>query len=164
MDLGATICTPRHANCHHLSVGGRLRRPRRALPRCCRAKRRRPPIPTRRGVAFWIERGDGAVLLRRRPEKGLLGGMMEIPSTPWTQHLPRRPETAAPLAAAWRRVSGKVEHTFTHFHLELSVLKSGMIETGELHMDGDYRWVPRQDLTAEALPTVMRKVVTLALG
>jgi A/G-specific adenine glycosylase len=104
------------------------------------------------------------VLLRRRPDKGLLGGMLEIPSTPWTQHLPRDPKTAAPLAASWRRLSGKVEHTFTHFHLELAVLKSDSIATGELPIDGDYRWVQHHDLAAEALPAVMRKVVALALA
>ena len=125
------------------------------LPR----KAAKPPIPTRKGVAFWIERGDGAVLLRRRPDNGLLGGMMEIPSTTWAARLPHDPKSAAPFPAAWRKLSGKVEHTFTHFHLELSVLKSEGDGTGELPMDGNYRWVPRRDLAAEALPTLMRKVV-----
>jgi A/G-specific adenine glycosylase len=162
MDLGATICTPRQPSCHLCpcadDCAGRSKGVAAMLPR----KSAKPPIPTRRGVAFWVERGDGAVLLRRRPEKGLLGGMMEIPSTPWTQHLPHHPETAAPLAAAWRKLSGRVEHTFTHFHLELSVLKSGTIDARKLYLDGAYRWVPRQNLTTEALPSVMRKVVTLA--
>ncbi|MGQ0484431.1 MAG: A/G-specific adenine glycosylase [Hyphomicrobiales bacterium] len=164
MDLGATICTPRQPSCHLCpwteDCAGRRKGLAGMLPR----KSARPPIPTRKGVAFWIERGDGAVLLRRRPDKGLLGGMMEIPSTPWTARLPRHPETAAPLAAAWRKLSGRVEHTFTHFHLELSVLKSATIEPGEPRTDAGYRWVPRADLAGEALPTVMRKVVALALG
>jgi A/G-specific adenine glycosylase len=159
MDLGATICTPRQPSCHICpwteDCAGRRRGMAGTLPR----KAARRPIPTRKGVAFWIERGDGAVLLRRRPENGLLGGMMEIPSTPWAARLPHDPESAAPLAAAWRKLSGKVEHTFTHFHLELSVLKSAAGGTGELPMDGGYRWVPRQHLATEALPTLMRKVV-----
>jgi A/G-specific adenine glycosylase len=164
MDLGATVCTPRKPSCHICpwtdDCLGRKKGLAETLPR----KAVRRSIPIRKGVAFWIERGDGTVLLRRRPEKGLLGGMLEIPSTPWTARAPRHPETAAPLAAAWRKLSGKVEHTFTHFHLELSVLKSESIGTGELRIDGDYRWVPRRDLAAEALPTLMRKVVALALG
>jgi A/G-specific adenine glycosylase len=119
--------------------------------------------PTRYGTAFWIERGDGAVLLRRRPEKGLLGGMMEVPSTEWTTSLLRNVETAAPLKTSWKKLKGKVEHTFTHFHLELSVLKAKpVIAIGELCPT--YRWVPRQELYSEALPTVMRKVVALVLN
>ena len=164
MDLGATICTPRRPSCHLCpwteDCAGRKKGLAGTLPR----KAAKRPVPTRKGVAFWIERGDGAVLLRRRPDRGLLGGMMEIPSTQWTSRLPRHPETAAPVAAAWRKLFGKVEHTFTHFHLELVVLKSESIPTGELLMDGNYRWVQPENLAAEALPTLMRKVVALALG
>jgi A/G-specific adenine glycosylase len=90
--------------------------------------------------------------------------MLEIPSTPWTARAPRDPKAAAPLAASWRRLSGKVEHTFSHFHLELAVLKSESIGADELRGGGDYRWVRREDLAAEALPTLMRKVVALALA
>jgi A/G-specific adenine glycosylase len=100
------------------------------------------------------------VLLRRRTEKGLLGGMMEIPSTEWTKSPPKSPQRAAPLAAEWKRLRGKVEHTFTHFHLELAVLRAAGNASGDL--DGSYRWVPREQLEAEALPALMRKVVALA--
>src|SRR6516164_4008392 len=83
MDLGATICTPRRPRC--------VLCPWRS---CCAAaasdraeelpaRGEKPKRPLRHGVAFWLTREDGAVLLRRRPEKGLLGGMTEIPSTPW---------------------------------------------------------------------------------
>ena len=87
------------------------------------SRRRRRERPTRRGVAFVALRDDGTVLLRERPLKGLLGGMLETPSSPWTE----RGESGtsaldhAPLKAQWREVPGLVEHTFTHFHLELSV-------------------------------------------
>jgi len=119
-------------------------------------------VPTRRGVAFWIEREDGAVLLRRRPEKGLLGGMMEVPSTEWSARV-KQAEAQAPLAAAWRKLAGKVEHTFTHFHLELDVWVAEKLDDGVLRDDGDYRWTKRGDLDGEALPTVMRKVVAHVL-
>ncbi|HLF21385.1 MAG TPA: A/G-specific adenine glycosylase [Aestuariivirga sp.] len=164
MDLGATVCTPRRPSCHLCPWTDDCLGRRKGLAETLPRKAVRRPVPTRKGVAFWIERGDGAVLLRRRPEKGLLGGMLEIPSTQWTARAPRHPEAAAPLAASWRRLSGKVEHTFTHFHLELAVLKSETVQSGELPMDGDYRWVRHHDLGAEALPTLMRKVVALALA
>jgi A/G-specific adenine glycosylase len=164
MDLGATICTPKSPNClicpwtEHCE--GRRLGIAASLPR----KLAKKAVPTRRGVAFWIEREDGAVLLRRRPEKGLLGGMMEIPSTAWTEDELLSPEAEAPLAARWTKVRGRVEHTFTHFHLELDVLRAVEMSGGELRDGGDYRWTARHELAGEALPTVMRKVVALVLG
>lgn len=163
MDLGATICTPRDPNClicpwaEHCR--GRIAGLAPTLPR----KAPKKQVPTRRGTAFWIEREDGAVLLRRRPEKGLLGGMMEVPSTDWSEAAVE-PESQAPLSATWRSLPGKVEHTFTHFHLELDVWRADAVSDGELRDDGDYRWTPRGDLAGEALPTVMRKVVAHVLG
>ena len=163
MDLGATICTPKSPDCQICPwaehCAGRKRGIAASLPR----KRPRKPVPLRRGVAFWIERGDGAVLLRRRPEKGLLGGMMEVPSTAWSETV-SHPEAQAPLAAGWANVPGLVTHTFTHFHLELRVMKSVRIIDGLLRDDGDYRWTLRAGLAGEALPTVMRKIVAHALG
>ena len=82
----------------------------------------KPERPTRRGHAFVALRDDGAVLLRERPLKGLLGGMLETPSSPWTEGAWHELELDhAPLRAEWREVPGLVEHTFTHFHLELAV-------------------------------------------
>ncbi len=160
MDLGATICKPKSPDCGncpwaehcaglHLGIAA-------TLPR----KARKKPVPLRKGVAFWVERDDGAVLLRRRPDKGLLGGMMEVPSTEWGPHHPENLEAHAPLAARWQRLPGLVEHTFTHFHLEMEVLKAVVIDVESLR--GGYRWVPIAELQGEALPTVMRKVVALA--
>ncbi len=156
MDLGATICTPKSPDCENCpwlaGCQGRKLAIAETLPRKLPKKK----IPTRKAYAFWIEQ-DGAVLLRKRPDKGLLGGMLEVPSTEWIAKLPRDHE--CPLSAVWRKLPGIVAHTFTHFHLELTVLVAEKIETGELVQPGDYRWVKRADLPGEALPTVMQKVV-----
>ena len=124
--------------------------------------------PTRRGVAFVALRDDGAVLLRERPLKGLLGGMLETPSSPWTE----RGESAnaaldhAPLKAQWREVPGLVEHTFTHFHLELSVYFAEVSAEAKLNAAAHperCRWVHVRDLHGAALPSLMRKVLAHAL-
>jgi A/G-specific adenine glycosylase len=160
MDLGATICTPRDPNClicpwaEHCA--GRISGLAPSLPR----KKPKKLVPTRRGIAFWIERADGAVLLRRRPEKGLLGGMMEVPSTQWAA----TPEGEPPLRAQWQVLPGKVTHTFTHFHLELDVWRAVSIADGEVLEEGGYRWTAPAALSGEALPTLMRKVVAHVLG
>jgi A/G-specific adenine glycosylase len=100
------------------------------------------------------------VLLRRRPEEGLLGGMMEFPSTDWraTPWDDREAESQAPVAAQWERLPGLVRHGFTHFELELVVL-SGRVA-------GKVRgvWCAIDRLSEMALPTLMKKVVRHALG
>ncbi|CAN5273047.1 A/G-specific adenine glycosylase [soil metagenome] len=163
MDLGATICTPRSPNCLICpwmeGCEGRRREIAGELPR----KAAKVAIPARKGIAFWITRDDGAVLLRRRAERGLLGGMMEIPSTEWALGLPAEPAAEAPLKAKWQRGVGRISHTFTHFHLVLDIWRAAAVADGLLGDDGDYRWVAPDDLAEEALPTVMRKIVA-AMG
>ncbi len=160
MDLGATVCTPREPACDACPWSraclARAQGTARELPRRA-AKAQRP---TRLGVAFWAVRADGAVLLRRRAETGLLGGMMEVPSTPWREAAWSDAEAhaCAPVEARWRRLPGTVHHTFTHFRLELGVLAADV--------DGDAAgvWCPPGRLGEHALPTLMKKVVRLALA
>jgi A/G-specific adenine glycosylase len=110
------------------------------------------------------------VLLRRRAESGLLGGMMEVPSTEWRE-APWSAEEAgaqAPAAAAWRPLPGVVRHGFTHFRLELEVwaAPAPAAATGAAPAPAPAaagRWTRPEDLGALALPTLMRKVVRLAL-
>jgi A/G-specific adenine glycosylase len=162
MDLGATLCTPKSPACDICpwteDCAGRRAGIAATLPR----KLARKAVPTRRGVVFWIARGDGAVLLRRRADKGLLGGMMEVPSSDWGDAFPDGAD-GAPIVAQWRKRPGLVRHTFTHFHLELEVWQAEAVATGEIG-DGDYRWVLPDDVSGEALPTVMRKVVAHVWG
>ena len=163
MDLGATICTPKSPDCPNCPWAEHCAGLKRGIAASLPLKRPKKKVPLRCGVAFWIERDDGAVLLRRRPEKGLLGGMMEVPSTAWGEAA-SHPEPQAPLAADWASVPGLVTHTFTHFHLELQVMRAARIIDGAFRDDGDYRWTLREDLAEEALPTIMRKIVAHALG
>jgi A/G-specific adenine glycosylase len=123
--------------------------------------------PTRRGHAFVALREDGAVLLRERPLKGLLGGMLETPSSPWTEGDWQELELDhAPLRAGWREVPSLVEHTFTHFHLELAVYLAEVASEAKLTKSAQperCRWVPVRDLHGAALPSLMRKVLAHAL-
>jgi A/G-specific adenine glycosylase len=102
------------------------------------------------------------VLLRRRENKGLLGGMIEVPSSDWTASGPADLAAAAPVLAHWSAVGRQVEHTFTHFHLVLTVWRANAACDG-LPACGDYRWVAPDALAAQALPSLMKKVVAEAL-
>jgi A/G-specific adenine glycosylase len=162
MDLGATICTPRKPRCILCPWRDPCAARRLGIEERLPAKREKPAKPTRQGVAFWAVRADGAVLLRRRPEKGLLGGMMEVPSTLWlarSQNLAEA-EAEAPVAARWKLLPGIVRHTFTHFHLEIAVAV-GQIQ-GLQRVDGV--WVSIDALGDHALPTIMKKIAHHAIA
>jgi A/G-specific adenine glycosylase len=163
MDLGATICTPRKPKCILCPWRAACGAHRIGIAEQLPARRAERAKPLRRGVAFWAVRADGAVLLRRRPEQGLLGGMMEVPSTLWREAPWSEAEAiaAAPVKAKWRLLSGVVRHTFTHFHLELVVL-AGEVRGAAGNAAG--LWVRPEDFGAHALPTVMKKVVAHARG
>ncbi len=159
MDLGAMVCTRHKPNCLLCPWQGACRARALGIVETLPRKRPKPDRPTRYGIAFWIENSQGKVLLRRRPEKGLLGGMMEIPSTEWSPQQPAMPEHQAPVATDWQPVNATVEHTFTHFHLKLNIWRAAVTDNSRVDADGDIDWVRPGDMADYALPTVMRKIV-----
>ncbi|KIL99684.1 A/G-specific adenine glycosylase [Paramagnetospirillum magnetotacticum MS-1] len=163
MDLGATICTPRGPACGLCPWRPTCQAQAQGIAETLPAKLAKAERPTRRGVVFWLTAPDGSVLLRRRPPKGLLGGMMEFPSTDWREAAWSLDEAApaSPLPAkSWKLLPGVVAHSFTHFHLELTVA------AGRASAQAAVRgvWCPLDRLEEQALPTLMRKVARHALA
>ena len=163
MDLGATICTSRPA-CALCPWKGACVARSEGTPESYPVKAPKKQKPTRRGAAFVAVGARGHLLVRRRPPTGLLGGMTEVPGTDWIDHdADGEPDMlAAPLKAQWQTVPGVVRHTFTHFHLELTVYRAD-VAAGTAAPKG-MRWAPIAGLADEALPTVMRKAVAAGLG
>ncbi len=149
MDLGATICTPRSPACGICPV--RAPCAARAAGTAAELPHKTPkkPKPTRRGTVYIARSADGAVLLERRPDTGLLGGMLGWPGSDWGD----APAEAPPFAADWHALNAEVRHTFTHFHLILTVKHAALPRTPP---DG-YVILPRPDFRPSDLPTVMRK-------
>ena len=164
MDLGATICRPKSPRCDVCPWLGSCRAKALGLAADLPKRDKKPPRPLRHGVAFWVMTERGEVLLRRRPEKGLLGAMTEVLSTDWRAAPWSRKDALeqAPIEADWQTTGAVISHVFTHFHLKLEVLvarPSGRLDLHE-HADQDRcRWVPVDGLGEEALPSVMRKIV-----
>lgn len=160
MDLGATICTPRKPACALCPLSEGCVAFREGRPETYPVKAPKSERPARAGAAFYLTRPDGAVLVRTRPPRGLLGGMTEIPGSAWTAGFDLAGDLSdAPVQADWRRIPGTVEHVFTHFALRLAVF---VAETDRMDPPSGFRYVGDGDLDAEALPTVMRKVVAQA--
>jgi A/G-specific adenine glycosylase len=117
----------------------------------------------RRGAAFVVLREDGTVLLRRRPRRGLLGGMSEVPNTEWSASFDEKiAPQFAPLTAKWRRKPGYVRHVFTHFPLELIVYVAEVPRETPAPKGG--RFAKLAKLESEALPSLMRKVIAHGAG
>ena len=154
MDLGATLCTPKSPACGICPLRdpcfGRAAGTQADLPRETPKK----PKPTRYGHVYIAQRTDGAMLLERRPDKGLLGGMLGWPGSDWSE----TPAETPPIPARWQEVPGEVRHTFTHFHLILRVwttdLPKGSAPENLLMLE-------KHHFRPSDLPTVMRKAYDL---
>ncbi len=155
MDLGATICTPKSPACGicpwHEPCKARKAGTAPDLPK----KTPKKPKPTRHGTVYLGRRSDGAWLLERRPNKGLLGGMLGWPGSDWIDVTTPRPIGTPPTPADWKTEEGEVRHTFTHFHLLLTVM-SATIESNEQLL-----FLGHNDFRPSDLPTVMRKAFDL---
>ncbi|MCA1366608.1 A/G-specific adenine glycosylase [Bradyrhizobium sp. BRP14] len=157
MDLGATICTPRRPACSLCPFRGScLTADPETFPRKAAKKQK----PLRLGAAFVAIDSSEAVYLQKRPDKGLLGGMTEVPGTDWSAR--RDGDTsieAQPFAALWEPC-GTVSHVFTHFELRLSVYRASV---GHARGTANGWWEPIGSLKEQALPTVMKKAITQAI-
>ena len=168
MDLGAGICTPRRPSCLVCPVQTDCAAAAHGIAETLPMRLERAERPQRVGYAFVALSEDGRVLLRRRPEAGLLGGMLEVPGTEWGDLLPPARETlrTVPVRADWWAVPGTVVHVFTHFRLEVVVYRALVPADATLTFWAEpdrCQWVARRDLHAAAVPTVMRKIIAHAL-
>ena len=165
MDLGSSICTPKkpacvlcplNDDCLALTRGDQETFPRKAPKKSG---------TLRRGAAFIVTRGD-ELLVRTRAEKGLLGGMTEVPGSDWLagqdDKAALQQAPALKGIAKWHRKTGVVTHVFTHFPLEL-VIYTAKVAARTRAPEG-MRWVPIATLAGEALPNVMRKAIAHGLG
>jgi A/G-specific adenine glycosylase len=147
MDLGATICTPRNPACGICPLLGLCEAQRLELAAEFPRKLAKAEKPVRQGVA-WVAARGGLVLVERRAERGLLGGMLGFPSDGWDGTT-----LGAPFAADWKNL-GEVKHTFTHFHL---ILQVNAADSAANPQRGEY-----MQLNPDDLPTLMRKAYDLA--
>jgi A/G-specific adenine glycosylase len=165
MDLGASICTPRKPACALCPLNADCVSRARGDPETFPRKAPKKTGAPRRGAAFVVTRGN-EMLMRTRPEKGLLGGMVEVPNSSWLAAQDDKSALQqAPVlngVARWHRKTGVVTHVFTHFPLELVVYTASV--SARARAPRGMRWVPISALADEALPNVMRKVIAHGLG
>ncbi len=155
MDLGSAICTPRSPKCLLCPLADACGALRAGAPERFPVKAKRRERPVRYATFFWLERA-GAVLLVRRPAKGLLGGMRALPTGPWNESPPGL--DSAPVAGPWTPHNAQVRHVFTHFELVCSLATAtfdGQIDA----IKGE--WWPTARLDEAGLPRLFAKVAGL---
>ena len=155
MDLGSAICTPKRPACAQCPLEKDCQARARGIQETLPVKAPKMARPLKRGAAFVACDRSGAVLLLKRPDKGLLASMLEPPLGPWTENFPSDALKQAPFAAAWKKRSGIVCHGFTHFELEIEVYAADLSKRPKIKG----QWIAVEKLRDVALPTVMRKIV-----
>ena len=156
MDLGATICTPKNPACGICPWRGPCQARREGTAVELPKKTPKKPKPIRFGTVFIARRVDGAYLLERRPDQGLLGGMLGWPGSDWIEGA--SPEVTAPIRAEWRELPTEARHTFTHFHLRLTV-KTALVPMDRSPKTGAF--MTKEEFGPADLPTVFRKAFDL---
>ena len=164
MELGATVCAPRTPACDRCPWSATCVARREGTTEDLPRKARKADRPLRYGIAFWLMDPQGRILLRRRAPEGLLGGMTEIPSTPWTHDVWtfRKARKHAPIPARWRTLPGVVSHGFTHFQIEFRVA-SGQLSQLSHATPKDAFWCAPAEFKRQALPTLMKKLARHSL-
>ena len=161
MDLGSAICVPRRPLCGECPLAAHCQARRLGLAEKLPVRSAKRARPLKRGAAFVALDPNGAIYLVRRPEKGLLGAMLQPPLGEWRGEFPHR-KTAlaeAPFTGAWSKKPGFVRHGFTHFELEMEVYVANF----RARPNGEGIWLPPAEIARAALPTVMRKLIEHAL-
>lgn len=154
MELGALVCTPRRPACLACPWRTACRAAAGGMPEAFPVKAARQERAVRHAAAFLVRRSDGAFLFRRRPAAGLLGGMIELPSTPWlADQTGLDPIAMAPAAADWQPVPGQVRHVFTHLDLTVRLWRA------EVKEGPDGLWAAPEEFGSLALPTFTKKLL-----
>lgn len=156
MDLGASLCAPRAASCMLCPISGGCAGAATGQPTDFPIKPVKAERPVRNGHAYIIANTSDQIWLRKRPEKGLLAKMTEVPGSRW-QEQQLAPEF--PIVGEWQQV-GRVTHIFTHFRLELVIWRLPVVDENPLEAGW---WSSQDKLDNEALPSLYRKVLATTL-
>lgn len=158
MDLGATLCSPGQPDCPACPLHKICAAAEQGIATSLPAKAPKPLRPVRHTIAFLLHQPDGRLYFRRRPQKGLLGGMLEVPSTTWRDTAWALAEALphAPLALDWQPCPGSAEHVFTHFTLRIQAVAATLSAPQAGQLDG--LWLAPEQA---AVPTVIKKMLKL---
>ncbi len=159
MDLGAAICIVGKPKCAICPLQKDCLAKKLDIAETLPLKAAKTKRPQRTGDVYWITDSRGRVLIHRRPNKGLLGGMAGLPTSSWADKA-KKPEVPAFISKRLpksKTLNMTVEHTFTHFDLILG-LKT--LSVSNVKEEG-YFWVDSKNIHSVGLPTVFAKAMKI---
>lgn len=161
MDLGAMICLPKGPHCARCPWQQNCLAFQEGRPEQYPIKEPKKEKPTRYAIAFIMRDDSQRILIRKRPEKGLLAGLYEVPTTEWSLNQDEVAQEGMQFLSKMSQpeYKGRVKHTFTHFHLKMDVYT---LTAQKLQSKQNEIWIRLQDLAQYALPTLMKKVIAMS--
>jgi len=154
MDIGAAICTARNPKCSTCPTQKYCEAYAMGQVERFPVKPSKKAKPVRKARFFWIE-SAGELMLTTRPEKGMLARMRSLPDDDWSAK--KDGNACAPIEADWQIHNNAIQHSFTHFSLEvdLAVYRNEKIVTN----NNDNIWWPLKDIDEAGLPTLYAKAI-----
>jgi A/G-specific adenine glycosylase len=157
MDIGALYCRARETTCLPCPLRDFCVTYREERGQEIRPAPRIKSKPQRYAIFFHV-RAQDCLLLERRPEQGLLGGLYGLPTTSWKEERTEEtPPSALSFLSSWQE-GPSFTHHFTHFLLQVQVRKAHLPRPIPFFRS-DWFWVPEEQLSLHALPTVFRKAL-----
>jgi A/G-specific adenine glycosylase len=159
MDMATLICRPKSPVCGECPLAVACLARERGEQERFPVKLAKAAKPRRYGVVFVILSGD-SVVVERRADKGLLGGMLGLPHTDWRGEPYRLEDVMPPVSAAFEAI-GSYEHVFTHFALTQEVWRAHLSDEAMrdfLRHNNGFQLLP---VSEKALPTVFTKALKL---
>ena len=160
MDLGAAICTPQSPKCGFCPVSSFCKALKEGIAESLPARQSKLSKPSRTGKVFWIESEDGKILVERRDEDRMLGGMMGLPTSSWDKNI-KAPETEIGVYCNGElSLMGFVVHSFTHFNLRLEIWKC-RVSSSQIPLRNNQSFLDFNEMSLLGMPSLFRKVVRM---
>lgn len=156
MELGALVCTPTSPKCMICPVSDFCAAKAQGIAADLPTRKVKSAKPQKHGYIYWVTAPDGRILFERRGEKGMLGGTIGLPTSPWLetslnkQHLPT--------INKGKPSKVMIRHGFTHFDLELHGFAVIMKDT-DIPEGGNYFWATRDEAAKLGIPTLFKKAL-----
>jgi len=161
MDYGSSICLPRNPDCINCLIKSRCisykKNLQNVIPKKIKSKIQKRKKYSR---AYILHNEENEILVRKRPPKGMLPSMLETPNDIWVVNKNKLVHDKIIKKIKNKMLSkGIVKYSFSHFDLEAEVF---YIKVKKNNFK-EQKWLNINNINKVALPTVMKKIVSIAI-
>lgn len=156
MDLGATLCTRTKPRCQECPLQSRC--VALATNRVAELPTKKPSkkIPTKQ-IAMLMVLNDQQVLLEKRPEIGIWGGLYSLPEISVEEFAQESVKKFGELDSVI--LLEKITHVFSHFKLEISPYQCNLARRSNMVAEDSHIWYPLNQCFDAPLPAPIKKLL-----